>query len=530
MITRVKKISKLLALIIISGAIISILSFTPVFIKSTSYISENINKQEQNKIERFTETVRDNIQNRFVFLSIMAKHMGSSDFINSDIINDEQYKMFYTSFIGYTNFKKFNVILPNGMEYSKYSYGKNYSDMDYYKAITGGKEYFITVRENGVNENLELLYAVPIYDQKDQFVGILTANSLLEQIIPKARKVGTDFYLISETGDVIFSLPRQQSLYRENLIDSINKSNSIEKQNEFNSLLKGEKRGKNVSLKYNDKTYYAFASSIGYNDWKLVSLADKKANDAVAKAVIVLLLLPIVMVLVFFISWFAIFRRYINKCEVSLSEMTKKDDLTNLWNYKELTRIIDKSIKNKEIKNWIFVIDIKKFKVVNDTFGFKNGDKSLIEIAGILKNVFKTTNIARISDDNFLVFKKGITYDDINAICGEVVAKIGMIDSYEGFNMKLVPSIGVYHVDNDCNDASSAVDRAIIARAEIKDSKILTYAIYDEMFREKLLNERQIEDEMQSALEKGQFKVYLQPKVDIVKTTFAGAEALIRWV
>lgn len=529
MITRVKKISKILSSLLIIGAIVSVLSLVPIFIRSISYVSSTVNNEEQMKIERFTETVRENIQNRFVFLNIMAKHMGSNDFINESEHFEDRYKMFYTSFIGYTNFKKFDVILPNGMGYSRYKYGKNYADKDFYKQIMDGKEYHISIKEDGVNENLELLFSVPIFNEKDEFIGILTANSLLEQIIPRARKLGTDYYLISENGEIIFSLPRQQSFSKENLIDKVIECNTNEKGEEFLKLLKGEKRGENLCINYDGKSYYAYSAPIGFNNWKIVSLAEKSVIVSPVYKFIAYTILPAVVIIAIFAMWTILFKKYMKKYELTLSEMTKKDSLTDLWNYKELTSIIDKVIKGKEIKNWIFVLDIKKFKIVNDTFGFKNGDKSLVEIAQILHDVFKTENIARISDDNFLILMKGITYDDVNSICRNVVDKIGEINSYEGFCMKLVPSIGVYHIESNCKDASAAVDRAIIARAEIKDSKISTYAIYDEMFREKLLNERQIEDEMQSALENGEFKVYLQPKIDIIKTTFAGAEALIRW-
>ena len=72
-------------------------------------------------------------------------------------------------------------------------------------------------------------------------------------------------------------------------------------------------------------------------------------------------------------------------------------------------------------------------------------------------------------------------------------------------------------------------DRALLAARSIKGQYGIYFAAYDDKLRDELLRQRAIIDSMETALEEGQFLVYLQPKYRICDETMAGAEALVRW-
>lgn len=525
----INKITKKFAIFLVLTILLIVLSLIPLLIVSRNYIVDSIDNEQYSKNILSSEHIKENITSKLAFLSIMANHMSNfgKDGDLRSILKTES--KFYTTYMSYTDFKNFKVILPNGSGYSQSIYGKNYSNKDFYSAIVSGKKYYFDIYTNENTDNIEMIYAVPIYNNENNFSGILTATTTMEEIIPKAKNSNTEYYLLNEKGDIIYSTPKQTNFIITNFYDGIKESNNQYYVSEFLKLINNQSKNKNTYIKYNSNDYYAFASSIGLNNWRVISLTPQIVYKQKIVRFYTMVFVPLCVVTVLFGLWSLFFKTLTSKYKDNIEEITRKDALTKLWNSNKILEIINNVLLNHDRNYWLFIIDIKKFKIVNDSFGFENGDKALVEIAQILKQVFESENIARMSDDNFIALVDNINYDDIKVFCKIIASKVGEIKSYDGACMKLIPSIGIYRIDDDCKDASSCVDRAIIARSTIKNSRISTYAVYDEMFREQLLYEREIEDEMQSALENREFKVYLQPKVKVDTGKFAGAEALIRW-
>ncbi|MDL0156692.1 putative bifunctional diguanylate cyclase/phosphodiesterase, partial [Clostridioides difficile] len=179
----------------------------------------------------------------------------------------------------------------------------------------------------------------------------------------------------------------------------------------------------------------------------------------------------------------------------------------------------------------LIYFDIDKFKLVNDRFGYEEGDRVLKEIAEIIKNIFKEQSVfSRISNDNFaIIFEKKNNRESIIEICELIRKKLSMIKTSLGVELNLIPSIGVYFVEEGETNISTCLDKAMIAKTTVKRKYLKVYEIYAENLKETLIEERDIEQEMHDALKNEQFKVYLQPKVDLSTTKIVGAEALVRW-
>jgi EAL domain-containing protein (putative c-di-GMP-specific phosphodiesterase class I) len=88
---------------------------------------------------------------------------------------------------------------------------------------------------------------------------------------------------------------------------------------------------------------------------------------------------------------------------------------------------------------------------------------------------------------------------------------------------------GICLIDNVELDIRTAIDRANFAKQSLDDSYKSGYAIYDNKIGISLIETKRIENEMHKALEGNEFKVYLQPKVDLKTGEISGAEALVRW-
>lgn len=95
---------------------------------------------------------------------------------------------------------------------------------------------------------------------------------------------------------------------------------------------------------------------------------------------------------------------------------------------------------------------------------------------------------------------------------------------------KLSLKWGVYRIIDRSVSAEQMCDRVMLASDSIKSQYLRHFAVYDDTLRDKLLREQAMIDDMAGALEEEQFAVYFQPKWRLADGSFAGAEALVRWI
>lgn len=210
-----------------------------------------------------------------------------------------------------------------------------------------------------------------------------------------------------------------------------------------------------------------------------------------------------------------------------LKYRTECDSLTGISNTDKFLDDVESIIK-KGIQHYSLVVfDIDKFKVINDIGGISSGNEVLRHIADSMKILLGNSAIySRLYADTFGIF---LQYDDDE----ELIRLIRNIDrlvnqNTEGHKVNL--SFGIYKNFGKTASVSVACDRASLAKKTIKGNILQRYAFYNESLSDKLMYEKEIEDEMNNALETGQFIMYLQPKYSISNDKVVGAEALVRWL
>ncbi len=173
----------------------------------------------------------------------------------------------------------------------------------------------------------------------------------------------------------------------------------------------------------------------------------------------------------------------------------------------------------------VIMIDIDRFKVINDMFGKEVGDQILISIAEGLETMLGSRGTcARMEADHFAACMPQDMLEMEHII--EVFNR-GLRCQNLDFNIQL--SYGIYTVRNINTPVNHMCDRAMMALRTIKGNALRRYAYYDDHLRQTLLAENAILDEMNYALQQGQFALYLQPvfTVDTQQPVFV--EALVRW-
>ncbi|MCR5608738.1 MAG: EAL domain-containing protein [Lachnospiraceae bacterium] len=211
--------------------------------------------------------------------------------------------------------------------------------------------------------------------------------------------------------------------------------------------------------------------------------------------------------------------------------MLQYDSLTGANNLRSFTNCVSELITINQKQRYVIIyMDIDKFKYVNETYGYATGDYILKELANIIaKTISDKETFCRVVDDKFIVLAQ---YDSLDILKQRMInfnKEIQTIRKDENDNYNLIVNAGIYLITNYEN-ISLYIDRANIARKSIKNNiHSSSFAFYSEAMRDKILRRKELENSMESALENGEFKLYLQPKYNIFTKKVCGAEALVRW-
>lgn len=212
--------------------------------------------------------------------------------------------------------------------------------------------------------------------------------------------------------------------------------------------------------------------------------------------------------------------------QVNLLRSIESDPLSGLLGRQAFYRRVRELLDLDTDERYAIVrFDINRFKVYNDVRGTEAGDQLLRDIAEQLKlHAGPAELIARLESDHFALF----TVDSQDAIEKSQAMLSKMIATLTpGF--RLTGTVGVYSIEDPSIDVSLMCDRALLALRSVKSGFETRIAYYDKTLRDHLLEEQDLMDDMEPALESGQFELYFQPQVNYEDGTLVGAEALVRW-
>ncbi|MGO9612340.1 MAG: diguanylate cyclase [Dissulfurispiraceae bacterium] len=145
------------------------------------------------------------------------------------------------------------------------------------------------------------------------------------------------------------------------------------------------------------------------------------------------------------------------RMEEELRALSLKDELTGLYNRRGLVTFAEHLLKMaNRLKRGIFLLyaDLDNMKIINDTYGHQEGDKVLVEIANILKENYRNSDVvARIGGDEFVVVPVGVAGDDEGALAERLRKSIetNNLQRKRSYNLSLSAGIAFYDPENPCS-------------------------------------------------------------------------------
>lgn len=178
----------------------------------------------------------------------------------------------------------------------------------------------------------------------------------------------------------------------------------------------------------------------------------------------------------------------------------------------------------------ILLIDLDRFKVINDSLGHDSGDELLKKVAGRLReSVREADTVARFGGDEFVILLPEVAeIKEIEPIAEKILSHLDQPYHLDGREFTITGSIGISIYPNDCADSGNLIRHADIAMYRAKEGGNC-YCFYTPGMGLHSRENMELEADLRRALERRELLLYYQPKVDIGTGCIIGSEALLRW-
>jgi diguanylate cyclase (GGDEF)-like protein/PAS domain S-box-containing protein len=180
---------------------------------------------------------------------------------------------------------------------------------------------------------------------------------------------------------------------------------------------------------------------------------------------------------------------------------------------------------------WVLLIDLDRFKFVNDSMGHKAGDLLLQTVAARLLAALRDSDtVARLAGDEFVAILSEHPEGQLRAdILWRLMETVGQAIVLEGKEIFVTCSIGVAVFPTDGAPGHKLIEQADIAMYRAKKLGRNNFQFYTPVMNEEALERVRIESALRNALERDEFVLHYQAQVDLASGAITGMEALIRW-
>ena len=209
----------------------------------------------------------------------------------------------------------------------------------------------------------------------------------------------------------------------------------------------------------------------------------------------------------------------------SLTGVVPRADLVN-----RLGSVLARAASQRE-KVAVLLIDLDRFKEVNEAFGHDVGDRVLPLVAGRMREVVRPSDmVMRVAGDEYAIVCEGLVgeleavgvAERINACLRESVV-VGRCE------VRITASIGIAMTHGDDDHAEALLRDADAALYNAKMRGRARFEVFNESRRREARARRELDNELERALEMGELRVWLQPEIELKTGNLIGFEALVRW-
>lgn len=179
----------------------------------------------------------------------------------------------------------------------------------------------------------------------------------------------------------------------------------------------------------------------------------------------------------------------------------------------------------------LLLIDMDRFKPINDQFGHAIGDQLLVEVARRLNGCIRVSDVvARLGGDEFVVLVDRIGHiRDVAQVAEKIRGALAAPYEIGGHSLLASASIGISLCPADATDLTGLLEAADLAMYQVKLDRGNGWRFHEDDMDEAVRARHQLEIDLRTALELGQFRLHYQPQFDLDGARIIAWEALLRW-
>jgi len=223
------------------------------------------------------------------------------------------------------------------------------------------------------------------------------------------------------------------------------------------------------------------------------------------------------------------------RSEQEISRLARFDSLTGLPNRAMMRQTLDEALRNSTHRRrgcGLFLIDLDRFKNVNDTLGHPVGDALLRQVADRLKSVMGNHGqVGRLGGDEFQAVLPGtVDIGLLESLARTLIEQVSRPYVIEGHKVTIGASVGITIGDPGRSSADALVRNADLALYAAKGAGRGKHCIYQPSMHSEATERQLLENDLRQAIERGELSVVYQPIVRTAGEEVVGFEALVRWI
>lgn len=222
----------------------------------------------------------------------------------------------------------------------------------------------------------------------------------------------------------------------------------------------------------------------------------------------------------------------VTKQALRLEHQALYDELTDLPNRTLFQDRLQQAIRNSQRSSRTFAIilmDLDRFKEVNDTLGHDVGDQLLKEVGQRLKDTVRSADtVARLGGDEYVIILENLSEKYVEGVAEKIRKALDRPFVLEGEIVDISASLGIALFPEHGSDAVTLIRRADMAMYAAKHEHS-GFAIYTDAHEHGSRTDLAFKSELRQAIEQDELMLYYQPKIDHASAKVMGVEALVRW-
>ncbi|WP_213773158.1 EAL domain-containing protein [Bradyrhizobium sp. dw_78] len=222
------------------------------------------------------------------------------------------------------------------------------------------------------------------------------------------------------------------------------------------------------------------------------------------------------------------------RADERIEYLASHDSLTGLPNREKFNALLQTAMQaaqHRELRFAMLFIDLDRFKVINDSLGHEAGDRLLVETARRLRQTLRPGDIvARLGGDEFVVIlEHSAALREIEEISGRLLWAVSQPVRLSGHECHATASIGIAMFPEHGSDVHTLTKNADMAMYLAKEDGKNNFRFFTKEVKMPSIERLTLENCLRHALERNEFSLHYQPKIDLASRQITGVEALLRW-